>query len=66
MEQEQVEFEKTQTNTFGFNYGLGFHYEIGKLLIFIETKGILGEPRNQFLATGLLLNILHKRKHHKQ
>ena len=41
----------------GLNYGLGAHYNLGGLFVFLEFKGIIGELNDEFLTAGVLFRL---------
>lgn len=48
----------------GLNYGLGAHYNLGKIFAFVEFKGVIGQLNDEFLTAGILFNLSKKKEHH--
>lgn len=51
-------------NAFGVNYGLGFHYNINRVLLFTEFKGVIGQLSDEFFTVGAV--VLLKKPDNKQ
>ncbi len=49
--------ESEEDNEFGVNYGLGTHYNLGKLYAFAEFKGIAGELNDHFISIGIIFSL---------
>ncbi len=46
---------------FGINYGLGLHYNINRVLLFTEFKGVVGELSDEFFTIGVV--VLLRKQH---
>jgi hypothetical protein len=53
---------KENINAFGINYGAGIHYNLNKLFVFTEYKGIIGELNAPFITAGIIFNFSFKKE----
>ncbi len=49
--------ESEEEDEFGLNYGLGAHYNLGKLFAFAEFKGIAGKLNDEFISIGVIFSL---------
>jgi len=52
--------ENEKENEIGLNYGLGSHYNLGRVFAFIEFKGITGKLNDEFITLGVIFNLSQK------
>ncbi len=50
----EVTDENKEEDGFGLNYGLGIHYNLGKLFAFAEFKGVTGKLKDEFMTIGVI------------
>ena len=51
---------------FGFNYGLGMHYNLNHFFMILEFKGIAGQLSDEFVTAGLIFPLMrsqNKKEH---
>ncbi len=70
IEQERLlanDDEVEEESDFGINYGIGIHYNFGKLYVFSEFKGILGKLNDEFITVGVLFSLKsHAKEEHAE
>ena len=49
--------ESEREKAFGLNYGVGAHYNLKNVFVFIEFKGIVGQLSDEFLTIGVLFKL---------
>jgi len=54
--------ENEEEEEFGLNYGVGIHYNIEKVFVFAEFKGIIGSLGDEFLTVGAIIPLKKKEK----
>ncbi len=64
IEKERFEMldESETTREFGVNYGLGAHYNLGKLFVFAEFKGIISQLSDEFITAGVIFSLSKSKK----
>ncbi len=54
--------QNKKEDEFGWNYGFGAHYNLGKLFAFFEFKGVAGKLNDEFISAGVIFSISKKPK----
>jgi|GEM_PF-700738 len=56
--------EEERISAFGINYGAGLHYNINKVFIFAEYKGIIGALNAPFITAGVIFDLSKNESEH--
>ena len=54
--------ETEQLDAFGLNYGVGAHYNLGKVFLFLEFKGLIGQLSDEFITIGTMFHLSSKKE----
>jgi len=58
--------ETEELDALGLNYGVGAHYNVGKMFLFVEFKGLIGRLSDEFITIGTIFRIASKKDKNKE
>lgn len=58
--------ENDSEEKFGWNYGFGAHYNLSKVFVFAEFKGVSGKLSDEFITIGVIFPLAKHKKEHQE